>query len=69
MVEALSLISAHPQRERYALESVELHRELGEFNEARLALKDVDGQTYPTLHRLTAFLIDRQVTAVVRCRM
>lgn len=69
MMEALSLIFAHPQRERYTLESVELHRELAEFNNARLALQAVDGQTYPTLHRLTASLIDREVTAVVRYRM
>ena len=54
--------------ERYALERVELHRELGQFSEAQEALQAVDGETYATLHRLTTQLIDSEVTAVVRYR-
>jgi hypothetical protein len=68
MMAALDLIPGAADAERYALERVELHRELGQFNEAREVLHAVDGATYPTLHRLTTRLIDMEVTAVVRYR-
>jgi hypothetical protein len=68
MVAALALISAAPDDERYALERVELHRELGQFNEAQQALQAVDGETYPILQRLTTRLIKMEVSAVVRYR-
>ncbi len=68
MAAALNLISAAKDPERHALERVELHRELGQFREARQALQAVEGQTYATLHRLTTQLIDSEVTAVVRYR-
>jgi hypothetical protein len=69
MMAALDLISAAADAERYALERVELHRELGQFGEARQALQAVDGQTYATLHRLTTRFIEMQVAAVVRYRI
>jgi hypothetical protein len=69
MMAALDLISASEDAERHALERVELHRELGQFKEARDALQAVDGETYETLCCLTTRLIEREVAAVVRYRM
>ncbi len=69
MMAALDLISAAADAERYALERVELHRELGQFGEAQQALESVDRETYATLHRLTTRLIEMQVAAVVRYLM
>jgi hypothetical protein len=68
MMAALDLIPGAADAERYALERVELHRELGQFNEAQEALQAVDGETYPTLHRLTTRLIEMEIAAVVRYR-
>ena len=68
MMAALALISTSADAERYALERVEIHRELGQFSEAQEALQAVDGETYATLHRLTTRLIEMQVAAVVRYR-
>jgi hypothetical protein len=69
MMAALDLISAAADAERYALERLELHRELGQFHEAQQALESVDGETYATLHRLTTSLIEMEVVAVVRYRI
>jgi hypothetical protein len=69
MMAALDLIPGATDAERYALERVELHRELGQFREAQQALQAVDSETYSTLHRLTSRLIDIEVSAVVRYRL
>jgi hypothetical protein len=66
MMAALDLIPGAADAERYALERVELCRELGQFQEAQRALKAVDSETYPMLHRLTTRLIDIEAPAVVR---
>jgi hypothetical protein len=68
MMAALDLISAAADAERYALERVELHRELGQFGEAQQALQAFDRETYSTLHRLTTRLIEMEIAAVVRYR-
>jgi hypothetical protein len=68
MMAALDLIPGAADEERYALERVELHRELGKFREAQQALQAVDSETYSTIHRLTTRLIEMEIAAVVRYR-
>lgn len=53
----------------YAFERVELHRELGQFDEAAQALQLTTAQDAPSLHQLSTQLIEQRHAAPVRYRL
>lgn len=53
----------------WAFERVELHRELGQFDEAAQALQLAPAKDAPNLHQLSAQLIEERHTAPVRYRL
>jgi len=54
--------------EKSNLEQVELHRELGQFEEAAQVLQMVKAKDNPALHKLSAQLIEGRRAAPVRYR-
>ncbi len=66
MMALLGLIDAADEAKRHAFTRVELHRELGQFDEARHALELVDQEDIASLCRLALQLVDQCHTAPVR---
>ena len=66
MMALLGLIDAADEAKRHAFTRVELHRELGQFDEARQALVLVDQEDIASVCRLAMQLIDQCHAAPVR---
>jgi hypothetical protein len=66
MLALLGLIDTADEAKRHAFTRVELHRELGQFDEAREALTLVNQGDYPALCRISVQLIDEKHAAPVR---
>ncbi len=66
MMALLGLIDAADEAKRPAFTRVELHRELGQFDEARQALVLVDQEDIASVCRLALQLVDQCHTAPVR---
>lgn len=66
MLALLRLIQA--TGEKIDLEQVELHRELGQFEEAAQALRAIQAEDNPHLHKLSAQLIEERHASPVRYR-
>jgi len=66
MLALLGLIDTADESKRHAFTRVELHRELGQFNEARQALVLVDQEDIASVCRLAMQLIDQCHAAPVR---
>jgi hypothetical protein len=66
MLALLKLIAASDKPEWHAFSRVELHRELGQFDEARQALQRVDQEDSASECRLVLWLIDQCHAAPVR---
>ncbi len=66
MLALLGLIDTADETKRHAFTRVELHRELGQFNEARKALVLVDQEDIASVCRLALQLVDQCHAAPVR---
>jgi hypothetical protein len=69
MESLLHLLASDQYRDRYGFETAELHRELGQFEEAEKALHSVDIEDEGFAGRLLSDLIRTKQTAVVRYRL
>lgn len=65
----LRLLSSEDLPKRYAFEIAELHRELGQFDQAALALSTIKMEDEGVAGRLLAELVQAAVTAPVRYRL
>lgn len=65
----LELLGVHSDPLRYALEIVELHRELGQFDQAREALATVPAENHQATCRLQRELIEENCISPLRYRM
>ena len=61
-------LEVHADGDVRGLELVELHRELGQFDDAARALQAADKKDSPGLYQISAELIEGQHTAPVRYR-
>jgi hypothetical protein len=66
MMALLGLIDTADEAKRHAFTRAELHRELGQFDEARQALERIDQEDIASVCRLASQLIDQCHAAPVR---